>query len=253
MGRDGVLTIADTQEKGYPAKIKDSSDRRDKAERDWRRMLDVYGQPPTPPDLYPVTYTPKSLLGVSGGIKIMNLQGPARSPNIALREAAKSFIERWRDLIAVDPGGTSLVASNTAAGATQLTYKQANYPFPIGGDFGEMTLTISDDGRLTQLDDRFIPVVDLPSRPVVEKGAALKKLIGRNFALTDRTGRQQQVTVSRVADIAVAQVVVLPLQRRNALDVHLAWQFSPVGALGWNIYVDAVNGHELKLTENSQP
>src|SRR5215470_3838008 len=71
----------------YPAIIKDSTERRAKAEREWRRMLDAYGVPQTPPDLYPITYTPRSLLGVSGGIKITSQPGAANDPEgLALRE-----------------------------------------------------------------------------------------------------------------------------------------------------------------------
>ena len=43
----------------YPAVIRDPADLRAKAEREWRRMLDSYGVPQTPPDLYPITNTPR--------------------------------------------------------------------------------------------------------------------------------------------------------------------------------------------------
>src|SRR4030095_11262993 len=52
----------------YPSVIRDAVDRRAKAEREWRRLLDVYKVPQTPPDLYPTICTPRSLLGISGGI-----------------------------------------------------------------------------------------------------------------------------------------------------------------------------------------
>src|SRR6266487_7086662 len=61
----------------YPAIISDSTDRRVKAEREWRRMLDSYGVPQTPPDLYPITNTPRSLLGVAGGLQLL---GAAAEP-----------------------------------------------------------------------------------------------------------------------------------------------------------------------------
>jgi hypothetical protein len=250
---DLVPKVPGATQKGYPPIIEDTPDRREKAERDWRRLLDVYSLPPTPPDLYPVTYTPRSLLGVSGGIKFVTLRVSNETPNLSLREAAKGFIERWRDLIGVEPAGISLAAVSASGGSTQFTYKQSNYPFPLGGDYGEMTLTISSDGRLTQLDDRFIPVIELPVRPAVDKDTAIKKLIGRNFTLADRNGRQQQVSVSAASDISCAQVVVLAIQKGNRLEVRLAWQLGAAKAQGWSIYVDAVNGQELRLTENAQP
>jgi hypothetical protein len=253
IGCDLAPKVPGAAEKGYPPVIEDSADRREKAERDWRRLLDVYSLPPTPPDLYPVTYTPRSLLGVSGGIKFVTFFTSTQSQDIAVREAAKGFIERWRDLIGVDPGGISLVAVSAAGGATQLTYRQGDYPFPFAGDYGEMTLSISSDGRLTQLDDRFIPVMELPVRPAIDKEAALKNVIGKSFVLTDKNGRPQQASVSGAADVSSARVVILPVQKGNGLEVHLAWQLTPAKAQGSSIYVDAVNGQELRLTENSQP
>jgi len=253
IGCDLAPQVAGNSEKGYPPFIADSPDRRDKAERDWRRLLDVYNLSPTPPDLYPVTYTPRSLLGVSGGIKLATLPVPSESPNLALREAAKAFIERWRDLIGVDPAGISLFAANASGDATQFIYKQGDYPFPLRDDYGEMSITISSDGRLTQLDDRFIPVVEIPARPAIDKGSAIKRVIGKLFTLTDRNGRQQEISVSGAGDISSAQLVILAVQKGNGLEVHLAWQLNPTRAQAWSIYVDAVNGQELKLAENSQP
>jgi len=252
-GCDLAPRVPGVQEKGYPPIIADSPDRRDKAERDWRRLLDTYKLPPTPPDLYPITYTPRSLLGVSGGIKVATPRATAESPNLALREAAKGFIERWRDLIGVDPAGISLVAFNAAGDTTQFTYKQGDYPFPLGGDYGEMTLSITRDGRLTQLDDRFIPVVELPVRPAIDRESAVKKAIGKRYTSSDKSGRQQEASISSAEDISSAQIVVLAIQKSNGLEVHLAWQLCPARAQGWFIYVDAVNGQELRLAESSQP
>jgi len=253
LGCDLAPKVPGSQDKGYPPVITDSADRRENAERAWRRLLDTYNLPPTPPDLYPITYTLRSLLGVSEGIKLVTLTPSSESPNLRLREAAKGFIERWRDLVGVDPAGISLVGFTATVNATQFTYRQGDYPFPLGGDYGEMTLSISREGRLTQIDDRFIPVVELPSKPAIDRAAAVKKVIGRSFKVTDRSGRQQDVTISGAADACAATLVVLAIQKGNALEVHLAWQLSPVQNVGSSIYVDAMNGQELRSVETSQP
>src|SRR5215472_12178499 len=253
LGCDLAPKVPGNQDKGYPPVITDSADRRENAEKAWRRLLETYNLPPTPPDLYPITYTLRSLLGVSEGIKIVTQTATAESPNLALREAAKGFIERWRDLIGVDPAGISLVAFNAAGDTTQFTYKQGDYPFPLGGDYGEMTLSITRDGRLTQLDDRFIPVVELPVRPAIDRESAVKKAIGKRYTSSDKSGRQQEASISSAEDISSAQIVVLAIQKSNGLEVHLAWQLCPARAQGWFIYVDAVNGQELRLAESSQP
>src|ERR1044071_5237521 len=107
-----------TTQKNYPVIIRESADSRAKAEREWRRLLDAYTVAQTPPDLHPIIYTPRSLLGVSGGIKLLVATPERGSENIALREAMKSFLDRWRDLLNADPSTVSLVSGN-GAGATQ--------------------------------------------------------------------------------------------------------------------------------------
>ena len=62
--------------------------------------------------------------------------------------------------------------------------------------FGELVAVLSPDGRLLQLDDRFIPTVELPTRPQVEREVARKKVVGRTFTYTDIAGRPQQMSIS---------------------------------------------------------
>src|SRR3989442_2355704 len=125
-------------------------------------MIDSYGVPPPPPALYPVPGPPRSLLGVSGGIKLLNAKPEPGNETCTLRQAMKSFIDRWRELLGVDPATVWLVGADESADNERLTYRQGNYAYPIAGNFGEMVAIIGKDGRLLQLDDRFVPVVDLP-------------------------------------------------------------------------------------------
>jgi len=236
------------QKDNYPGLIKDSTDRRAKAETEWRRMLDAYNVPQTPPDFYPITYTPRSLLGVSGGIKIVSQLNTANDPEaLALREVARNFILRWHDLIGADPSGISLASAAVSDGVRRLVYKQANYPFAVVGNWGVMTISLSADGRVASFDDRLIPVVDLPVRPAIERDAAATKLVGRTLNFVDGAGRQQSLTISNRADVSVKQLVVVPIQKGDLLEVHLAWEMTAGKSEARAVYVDAVNGEELKL------
>jgi len=239
-------------QKNYPAIIKDSAERRARAERIWRRMLDVYNVPQTPPDFYPVTYTPRTLLGVKDGIKIMAVPPDPGTEALALREAMKGFIERWRDLLGADPSAVSLVGANPTETSTRLTYRQANFAFPIAGTFGELVAVLSADGRLLQLDDRFIPIVELPTRPQIERDVARKKVVGRTFTYTDIAGRPQQMSISNLAEVSVKEPVVLPIEKGDLIEVHLAWQLVAGTSLTWTIYIDAITGEELKVVQNFQ-
>jgi hypothetical protein len=242
-----------TQKSNYPIIIHESADSRAKAEREWRRMLDAYSVAQTPPDLHPVIYTPRSLLGVSGGIKLFTAPPERGSETVALREAMRRFLDRWRDLLNADPSTVSLTASNGAAESTQrLTYRQANYGFPVVGNYGEITAVISLDGRLLQLDDRFIPPTELPQRPQITREDAQKRVVGRSFTYTDIAGREQRTQITNAADVTARQLVVLPIQRGDNIEVHLAWEVVAGRGLSWTIYLDAITGDELRTVQNFQ-
>ena len=241
-----------TAKQNYPVVIEDSQQRREKAEREWRRMLDFYKVAEAPPDLYPIIYTPRSLLSVSGGIKIMATAPEPGTEALAQREAVKRFIDQWRELVGADPLTVSLVAGTDAGDAHRLTYRQANYAFPIIGNFGEMTAIISRDGRLLQLDDHFIPIVELPQKPAIDREEAARRVVGRTFTYSDIAGRQQQVRVDNPAEIKVRRVVVAPVEKPTSIEVRLAWEVVAGTSLSWTVYIDAMTGEEIRVVQNFQ-
>lgn len=249
---DASPKVPNAPQKNYPAIIKDSTDRRAKIETEWRRMLEAYGVPQTPPDLYPIIYTPRSLLGVTGGIKIMAAKPEPGNETIALREAVKRFIDRWRDLLGADLTSISLVGGDQSSNIHRLIYRQANYPFQIAGIYGEMVAVVSADGRLMQIDDRFIPVVEMPARPQIEREVAARTVVGRTFTYSDIAGREQRTQVTNPAEVSVKQAVILPIEKGDVIEVHLAWEIVAGSSLSWTVYIDAINGEELKVVQNFQ-
>ena len=235
----------------YPAIIRDSVDRRSRAEREWRRMLDAYGVVQTPPDLYPITDTPRSLVGVSEGIRILDYKPDPGDEAFALRQAVKVFIDRWRDLLAIDPAAVSLVSADESGDARRLTFRQISYAHPVAGSFGVLVIIINRNGTIVQLDDRFVPVVELPVKPSLEREVAVKKVAGRSFSYTDIAGRQQQAHVEP-GEVTARRLVVLPIEKGDAVEVHLAWEIIAGKSLSWTVYIDAVNGEELRVDQNFQ-
>jgi len=236
----------------YPAVIKDSTERRAKAEREWRRMLDAYGVPQTPPDLYPITYTPRSLLGVSGGIKLTENATNSSTDSLSLRGALRGFIFRWREMIGADPSSLSLAGDDPSGSSLRFIYKQANYTLPIAAPSGEMVAVVSSDGKLLQLDDRLIPVVELPARPTIDKDTAAKRLVGRVFTYTDIAGREQRTNITAVGELNVKQLVILPVEKADSIEVHIAWEIAAGTSLSWTVYIDAITGEELRVAQNFQ-
>ena len=244
--------LPNSAKQNYPVVIEDSQQRREKAEREWRRMLDFYKVAQAPPDLYPISYTPRSLAVVADGIKIMATAPEPGTETLAQREAVKRFIDQWRELVGADPLTVSLVAGTDAGDAHRLTYRQANYAFPITGNFGEMTAIISRDGRLLQLDDHFIPIVELPLKPAIDREEAARRVVGRTFTYSDIAGRQQQVRVDNPAEIKVKRVVVAPVEMPDRIEVHLAWEIVAGTSLSWTVYIDAMTGEEIRVVQNFQ-
>jgi hypothetical protein len=234
----------------YPAVVKDSVDRRSKAEREWRRMLDAYGIAQTPPDFYPITNTPRSLLGVADAIQILNYKPDPGDESHALREAVKGFVDRWRDLLGIDPATISLVNADESSDTKRLTFRQSNYAYPIGGNFGEMVIVLSRSGALMQLDDRFVPLVDVPLKPAIERDIAGKKVVGKTFAYSDIAGREQRTQINSPAEVNVKRLVILPIVKSDAVEIHLAWEVIAGTSLSWTVFVDAITGDELKVVQN---
>ncbi|HLG18176.1 MAG TPA: hypothetical protein VJH03_27305 [Blastocatellia bacterium] len=213
-------------------------------------MLDAYKVPQTPPDLYPITYTPRSLLGVSGGIKITGERADGSSDALALREAVKAFLDRWRDMIGADLSTMSLRSVDESGDSQRMTFRQVDYQYPIAEGFGVMAVVVSLDGRLTQLDDRFIPPVELPKRPSIDRDAALKKVVGRSFTYSDVAGREQQSMVGSREEVSVRRLVVLPIEKADEIEVRLVWEVVAGTTPSWTVYIDAVTGDEVRAVQN---
>jgi hypothetical protein len=251
-GSEALTQVPGAEKQTYPAVIKDSADRRAKAEREWRRMLDSYTVPQTPPDLYPITNTPRSLVGVSNGIKLLSSKPEPGNERFALRQAMKAFIDRWRDLLAIDPEMISLTGADASGDTERLTYRQANYAYPLAGNFGEMVAVISSDGRLMQLDDRFVPAVDLPIKPTIDREAAAKRVVGRTFSYTDIAGRVQRTQIGDAGEVNVKRLAILPIEKGDAVEVRLVWEVIAGRSLSWTVYIDAVTGEDVRVIQNFQ-
>ena len=226
--------------KNYPLTIQVSEPRQTQAKREWQRLLETYNVKGEP-DFHAVIVTPNSLSNLQGALKITTATIQHGAEEVTIREAARKFIDRWRDLLGLSPASMSLVSDSHTGDSHRLTYKQSDYPFPMVGKFGEMVLIISNDGRLLQLDDRFIPVVELPLKAVIDRPAAALRIANRTFTYSNIAGQTQTVKIP-AAEINVQRLVVYPVEKSDRIEVHLAWEIVAGKALSWNVYLDAING-----------
>jgi hypothetical protein len=232
--------------KSYPVIIKASAERQSLARREWGRLLETYGVSSVEPDFYAVTGTPRSLAVVSNGIKIVTAQIQSETEEVTIREASRKFIDRWRELLAVDPATLSLVSDSHSNDTHRLTYRQSDYSFPVAGNFGELTTIVSKDGRLVQLEDRLIPLVELPLKAVIERQAAGQRVANRTFTYRNVAGQPQSVKID-AGDVVVKELVVYPVEKGETIEVHLAWEITAGKSLMWNVYIDAINGEDLGI------
>lgn len=231
--------------------VRADAERCDRIRREWQRFQEAYALTASEPQLHSITCLPQSLGAASGQIQIITSPSQEESTAETLRHAVKSFIDRWRDLIDASPDVISLKAAEESADGFRFRYGQANYPFPVVGGFGDLTIVISD-GRLTQIEDRFIPLVEMPLRPVVERLDAARRVVGRTFRYSDISGREQSVEIASIEEVKVIRAVILPLEKDNTLEVHLAWEIHAGKSLVWTVYIDAITGAELKSEQNFQ-
>ena len=234
----------------YPITIEESADRRSVAEREWRRMLEAYQVAPTPPDLHRVTYTPRSLLGISGGLPILQPAQASAGDVITLRAGLRTFLDRWQTLIGTDPAALSLATDNQTGASHRLTYRQSNFPYQIASPYGELIAVLTREGRLTELDDRLIPTVEIPVTPQVTREEAARRVVGRSFNFSDISGQQQRMTISNPDEVQVKGLLILPIERADSIALHLAWEIEAGKGMSWTVYVDAINGEELKAIQN---
>jgi hypothetical protein len=52
--------------------------------------------------------------------------------------------------------------------------------------------------------------------------------------------------------VSVKRLVVLPVEKSDAIELHLAWELIAGKSLSWTVYIDAVTGEELKVIQNFQ-
>jgi hypothetical protein len=232
----------------YPGIIRESAERRTRAEREWQRLLDSSKLASMPPDLYPIIATPRSLPG-SGGVPLITTTSEAAPDESTLREAVKLFIDRWRELLGADPAALSLTKSDQVNGEWRFTYRQASYPFRIAGGFGVLTASLSPEGRLLKLDDRLIPLVQVPVNPALDRAAAAGKLIGRTFSHRDDAGNERELRINSADEVNPRQLVILPVEKPDHIEVHLAWEIIAGKSPVFTVFVDAVTGEELKHAE----
>jgi len=244
----------------YPPVIEDTPQRRQAAFEAWKKLIAEYQLPESRPELEPVLNTPRALpTEMAGRIAIQTKAGVFGE--LEAKEALRRFIDRASG--AIFPNHTN-GSAQTSVGLKDLSldsfaddgnfyravYRQANYPFPVSGGYGELRLAVGKNGTLLQLNSRIIPALDLPARAEIAPQSLVDKMVGREFGYTNIAGQPMTYKVASRSEVSVKDLVVYPKQEGNKITVHLAYPVEAGQGTTWTVYVDAITGQEIDVKQN---
>lgn len=244
----------------YPPAIEDTPQRKQAALEAWRRLLAEFQLPDAPPDLEPVLNTPRALPpALAGRIALRTKTGPLGE--LEAKEALRRFIERAGDVVfpnlangqpqsSMGLKDISLVSFSNDGSFYRAVYRQANYPFPISGGYGDLALAADKNGTLLQLSSRVIPALDLPTRAEIAPQALVDKMVGRVFVYSTIAGQPASYKVASAAEVSVKDLVVYPKQEGNRITIHLAYPVEVGRGMTWTVYVDAITSQEIDVKQN---
>jgi hypothetical protein len=258
-GQVGVNT-PDGRLQNYPPVIEDTPQRRQAALEAWKKLIADFQLPEARPDLEPVLNIPRSLPPeMAGRIAIQTKSGAFGE--LEAKEALRRFIERASGVIfpnhinstahsSVGLKDLSLASFTDDGNFYRAIYRQANYPFPISGGYGELRLAVGKNGELLQLNSRIIPALDLPTRAEIAPQSLVDKMVGREFGYTNIAGQPMSYKVASRSEVSVKDLVVYPKQEGNRITIHLAYPVEAGQGTTWTVYVDAITGQEIDVKQN---
>jgi hypothetical protein len=244
----------------YPPVIEDTPQRRQAAFDAWKKLIAELQLPEARLDLEPVLNTPRALPPeVAGRISIQTKAGVLGE--LEAKESLRRFIERASGALfpnhingsaqsAVGLKDLSLVSFTDDGGFYRAVYRQANYPFPVSGGYGELMLAVGKNGTLLQLSSRIIPAFDLPARAEIAPQSLVDKMVGRVFGYTNIAGQPMSYKIASRSEVSVKDLVVYPKQEGNRITIHLAYPVEAGQGTTWTVYVDAITGQEIDVKQN---
>jgi len=255
-----AVNTPDGRLQNYPPVIEDTPQRRQAAFEAWKKLIAEFQLPEARPDLEPVLNTPRALpTEMAGRIAIQTKAGAFGE--LEAKEALRRFIERASGALFPNhingsaPGSfglkdLSLDSFTDDGGFYRAVYRQANYPFPISGGYGELRLAVGKNGTLLQLNSRIIPAFDLPARAEIAPQSLVDKMVGREFGYTNIAGQPMSYKIASRSEVSVKDLVVYPKQEGNRITIHLAFPVEAGQGMTWTVYVDAITGQEIDVKQN---
>jgi len=247
----------------YPPVIEDTPQRRQAAEEAWKKLTAEFHLPEAKPDLEPVLNTPRALPPELAGRIVLHAKAGVFG-ELEAKEAMRRFIEARSGVLFPNhtngsPHGSiglkdlSLVSFANDGNFYRAVYRQANYPFPIAGGYGELRLTAGKNGTLLQWGSRIIPAFELPTRAEITPQtiqSIMDKMVGREFSYANIAGQPMRYKVANRSEVSAKDLVVYPKQEGGRITIHLAYPVEAGQGTTWTVYVDAITGQEIDVKQN---
>lgn len=249
----------------YPPILTTDPKRQQIAQKAWQFFLKQYDLPQVESDFEPILYTLKELpKELSSQIVVLKSEDSTLT-EAKMKEVLRNFIINVRAILCGDYYDNLLdlkdiVLESFGGGVGSLYrafYKQTSYLFPIENNYGRLSFILGKDGKLITMRSNLIPLVDLPTQASIEPEILIDKLIGRVFLYEDFSGNQQVYKVKgreEIEDIKDGNLVVYPKLGNDKLIFHLAYKIGVGKMFGsfrdWIVYLDAITGEEIGITQN---
>jgi hypothetical protein len=237
-----------------------SDERQTAALANWKSIVGEQSAAASPtPDLRPVTATLASLpagLRDFPRLPLVVAEAGQKPTEEETRESLRRFLSTAAPLLGIDLKHVSLVeVTDAAGGSRRALYRQNPFAYPLRNGYGEVGVTFTPDLRVVGLDSTAVPDAERLGRTLaavpktVTAAQAVAALNNRSVTYADRSGAQQTRTLTQPDPTAARQLVVFPLQRDAALELHVAWEVAADPTL--LVYVDAATG-EVLGTRNAE-
>ena len=250
-------------EPNYPILLVEDADRRETTLAEWRTLTRDQGIMDAPaPELQPVTATVRSIPALQAPMYLPKVGEGTPMTEEETRESLRRFIEAASNLIGAEPRQLSLVLrTDLADGTKKAEYRQRPFRnYPLRGEYGVLEISFAPDRRILQLTSTCIPAVDQLQRsgagirPLVTADQVPQRIAGQALTVTDQGGNRQTYTVTTADEITVRELVVYPRPRASdptVLEFHLAWEALVGGEPRRVVYLDAINGEIIAVTQLS--
>jgi hypothetical protein len=246
----------------YPVVALEETNNQEDARLAWRQLAQRYALS-TASDvvLDPLTATVKALPEDHSTPIFLPKVGAETQTEEEIRESLRRFIDEWRSLIGADPTQLSLVEHRDESANVQLArYEQRPFRYALRGDYGKLGIRFNKNNRqvielsstcLRNTDRLQAAISNLT--PTITPEDAVKQITSKPLSVTDTTGQQRTFSLgaNEVAEAKQLVIYALPSRTQPQLELHLAWEIDTPNSVVKRIYLDALSGEVIGVSNTT--